>query len=473
MRAMAVYPWRLVTDVSTASRQGGPDAEGDRVVITVRDVGPIATPVRRHSMDFLGRPEPFSMASLAIERWWRDAGAMGRVRGLARSRIARSPCASPTGHDVGHRRRRRRQPAGTRRPSRPGRPRPPRCRCGEAGIGGLALDAPPGRARQVVLRKPPGGGQRAAELGGAWRRTAARGPPPTTPITGRTTRATPRTTGNRVPTGEQHPRALSDEQQVEAAERGQHPGDGRERSRTHRLRGRGRPSSGSSPTVSPGRRRHLADGQQHTGHEPGAVERVVTQRQDLAGVAEHDLFVRHRSAQPHRVHGDAVDGRATGARQSAGGGVRRGGDRRRPREPPRSPGRCGPPCRSVRRPCRGGAVSTISTDAKCAAASRAKRISSTAPSAKLGATTTPRPGAASSQRAHLREPFVVEPARADDDVHAERERLLDVVPSRRRAGEVDDDLCTGSRGVCDRAVAVDASDELEVGGGLDRRDRSR
>lgn len=78
MRAMAVYPWRLVTDVSTASGRGGPDAEGDRVVITVRDVGPIATPVRRHSMDFLGRPEPFSMASLAIERWWRDAGAMGR-----------------------------------------------------------------------------------------------------------------------------------------------------------------------------------------------------------------------------------------------------------------------------------------------------------------------------------------------------------------------------------------------------------
>lgn len=79
MRAMAAYPWRLVTDVSTASRQSDPDAEGDRVVITVRDVGPIATPVRRHSMDFLGRPEPFSMASLAIERWWRDAGALGRT----------------------------------------------------------------------------------------------------------------------------------------------------------------------------------------------------------------------------------------------------------------------------------------------------------------------------------------------------------------------------------------------------------
>jgi hypothetical protein len=77
MRAMAVYPWRLVADVSTTSRGG----VGDRVVITVRDVGPVATPVHRRNMDFLGRPEPFAMASLAIERWWRDAGAMGQPRG--------------------------------------------------------------------------------------------------------------------------------------------------------------------------------------------------------------------------------------------------------------------------------------------------------------------------------------------------------------------------------------------------------
>jgi hypothetical protein len=72
MRAVAVYPWRLVTDVSTASRG---------VVVTVRDGGPIATPVHRRSPDFLGRPEPFAMASLAIERWWRDAGAMGQPKG--------------------------------------------------------------------------------------------------------------------------------------------------------------------------------------------------------------------------------------------------------------------------------------------------------------------------------------------------------------------------------------------------------
>jgi hypothetical protein len=76
LRTVAVFPWRLVTDVSTT---GDPAAgDGNRVVITVRDVGPLATPVHRRSPDFLGRPETFAMASLAIERWWRDAGAMGQ-----------------------------------------------------------------------------------------------------------------------------------------------------------------------------------------------------------------------------------------------------------------------------------------------------------------------------------------------------------------------------------------------------------
>ncbi len=79
MRAMAVYPWRLVTDVSTTSVADDPAGAGKRVVITVRDEGPIATPVHRRSPDFVGRPEPFAMASLAIERWWRDASRMGEV----------------------------------------------------------------------------------------------------------------------------------------------------------------------------------------------------------------------------------------------------------------------------------------------------------------------------------------------------------------------------------------------------------
>jgi hypothetical protein len=51
------------------------------VVITTRDAGPIATPLRRGGPDFLGRGEAFTMASMAIERWWRDAGAMGQPRG--------------------------------------------------------------------------------------------------------------------------------------------------------------------------------------------------------------------------------------------------------------------------------------------------------------------------------------------------------------------------------------------------------
>lgn len=84
IRTMAVYPWRLVTDISVAPR-GRPrdhdsDVEGDVVVITVRDQGTIATPVHRRSPDFLGRDTSFDMAALALERWWRDAGHMGDAR---------------------------------------------------------------------------------------------------------------------------------------------------------------------------------------------------------------------------------------------------------------------------------------------------------------------------------------------------------------------------------------------------------
>jgi hypothetical protein len=80
MRTIKVFPWRLVTDVSTRSRGDNAEAEGDLVVITVRDSGPMVTPVRRMSPDFLARGEAFTMASMAIERWWRDAGKLGRTR---------------------------------------------------------------------------------------------------------------------------------------------------------------------------------------------------------------------------------------------------------------------------------------------------------------------------------------------------------------------------------------------------------
>lgn len=79
MRAMAVHPWRHVADVSTTTMNAEPDGKGDRVVITLRDGGPVATPVHRRSPDFLGRPEQFQMAALAVERWWRDAGQLGRA----------------------------------------------------------------------------------------------------------------------------------------------------------------------------------------------------------------------------------------------------------------------------------------------------------------------------------------------------------------------------------------------------------
>jgi hypothetical protein len=81
MRAIAVYPWRLVTDVSTRTKDAADATEGDLVVITVRDVGPLATPVRKNSPDFFGRREAFTMASMALERWWRDAGRLGQDSG--------------------------------------------------------------------------------------------------------------------------------------------------------------------------------------------------------------------------------------------------------------------------------------------------------------------------------------------------------------------------------------------------------
>jgi hypothetical protein len=85
IRTMSVYPWRLVTDISTAPRSPQSDGDqhdvgGDVVVITLRDIGPVATPVHRRSVDFLGRRAAFEMTALAIERWWRDAGAMGQPR---------------------------------------------------------------------------------------------------------------------------------------------------------------------------------------------------------------------------------------------------------------------------------------------------------------------------------------------------------------------------------------------------------
>ena len=112
--------------------------------------------------------------------------------------------------------------------------------------------------------------------------------------------------------------------------------------------------------------------------------------------AEQHLLAGHQPAGAHRVHVHAVDVRAAGA---VGVGRRRvrhraepglAGARRRPAR------RSGARCRSARRPCPGGAARrprpTRTTGAACAA----KRIISTAPTAKFGATTTPTAGASAS-----------------------------------------------------------------------------
>src|SRR5215472_6839149 len=45
-----------------------------------------------------------------------------------------------------------------------------------------------------------------------------------------------------------------------------------------------------------------AYGEQHPRHERGPVQRVVPDRQRLAGPAEQHLLVRHQARHPHRVH---------------------------------------------------------------------------------------------------------------------------------------------------------------------------
>jgi hypothetical protein len=49
----------------------GRDAE---VVVLVRRSGDdVLTPMTSVSSDFLGRPEAFDIAALALERWWHDS----------------------------------------------------------------------------------------------------------------------------------------------------------------------------------------------------------------------------------------------------------------------------------------------------------------------------------------------------------------------------------------------------------------
>ncbi len=165
MRAMAVYPWRLVTDVSTASRRADPDAEGDRVVITVRDI--------RSDRD----PGPTSQHGLPrAPRTLLDGGAGHRAmvarrrsdgtgRKLARVKVLdRCPHRRTSATSVS------RIVIGDRQPE----PRPPVPRVGldftlsldkpRIRIG--SHDAPPWRPRQVVLRQTTQSLKRATQLSG-------------------------------------------------------------------------------------------------------------------------------------------------------------------------------------------------------------------------------------------------------------------------------------------------------------------
>jgi hypothetical protein len=72
--------WNEVVDVSDVRARAGilgwpvPRVPADSVVVTLRDLGPIQTPVSSVGADFVGRREAYDMAAGAVERWWRDAG---------------------------------------------------------------------------------------------------------------------------------------------------------------------------------------------------------------------------------------------------------------------------------------------------------------------------------------------------------------------------------------------------------------
>ena len=83
VRRTLTSSWGEVVDVSDVRSSAGllgwpaPRVPADSVVVTLRDLGPISTPVTSVGADFLGRREAYDMAAGAVERWWRDAGRAG------------------------------------------------------------------------------------------------------------------------------------------------------------------------------------------------------------------------------------------------------------------------------------------------------------------------------------------------------------------------------------------------------------
>lgn len=78
VRRLTMLGWGDVVDVRrlrAPARPLGllPRREADVVVLVRRGGDDIVTPMTSVSSDFLGRPEAFDMAALALERWWHDA----------------------------------------------------------------------------------------------------------------------------------------------------------------------------------------------------------------------------------------------------------------------------------------------------------------------------------------------------------------------------------------------------------------
>src|SRR5262245_21470747 len=65
-----------------------------------------------------------------------------------------------------------------------------------------------------------------------------------------------------------------------------------------------------------------ANCEQNSRHEPGAIDGVMAQRQDLAGVTQDHFFVRDRAPEANRVDRNSVHGGSTRTVERALRGVR-------------------------------------------------------------------------------------------------------------------------------------------------------
>ena len=215
-------------------------------------------------------------------------------------------------------------------------------------------------------------------------------------------------------------------------------------------------------------RGHVAHAEQHPGHERRDVGAVVAQREGLPEVAEEHLL----AARPGRAGAPSAPGcprpccpgRRRGSRVVASGIAPRPAAARACAIA-RAVAAAVPEGAST---LRGWCSSTISADSKKRAACAAKRIMSTAPMAKFGATSTPVLGLSASQertRAYRSssQPVVPTTAWMPWRTSSSTSRRTDV-----GVGEVDDHLAARVDQRLDAVVLVDGRDELEVVSGLHR-----